>query len=143
MTIEELLNSIIQPKSSSIGGTYASFLASKLANKILISDLPAILTWIRHKLARRYDLHYSFQQLSDSILVKSWQNLEELDVIESFAELVMSRLKQHDTVFGDFSTTRVFPPHDDCDNRVEILFRESPLVVQKTFLSLMIDGSGG
>ena len=138
LTIEELLNSITQPKSSSIGGTYANFLASKLVNKILISDLPAILIWIKHKLGRRYDLHYPFQQLSDSILAKSWQNLEELDVIESFAELVMSRLKQHDTVFGNSTTTRIFPPHDDCDNTIEVLFREAPTQRRKLIEKLVL-----
>ena len=138
LTIKELLDSITQPKSGSIGGTYANFLANELAKNILISDLPAILTWIKHKLGRHYDLHYPFQQLSDSILVKSWQNLEQLDVIESFAELVMSRLKQHDTVFGDSNTTRVFPPHDDCDNRVEVLFRESPVKRRKLIEKLVL-----
>ena len=137
LTIEELLNSITQPKSRSIGGTYAHFLANELAKNILVSDLPAILKWINHKLGRRYGLHYPFQQLSDSILLKSWQNLDEPDVIEAFTEMVRSRLKQHDTIFGDSRAT-VFPPYDDCDNRVEVVFREAPLQRRKLIEKLVL-----
>jgi len=46
--------------------------------------------------------------------------------------------QQHDTVFGDSNTTRVFPPHDDCDNRVEVLFRESPVKRRKLIEKLVL-----
>lgn len=101
LTIEELLDNITQPKSQSIGGTYADFIASGVAERLHIQDISVMLRWLTEKLPRRYGLGYPFQQLSDSVMLKAWQSCDEPDVLEAFANVAICRLKKHDGILGD------------------------------------------
>lgn len=100
ISVHELVENITQPKSQSIGGTYSNFLAKNVAEKVPVQDLPVMLKWLE-KLPNRYDLHYPFDELADSVMLKAWQNIDEPGVLESFANVAVLRLKQHDSILGD------------------------------------------
>ncbi|MBF2072932.1 MAG: hypothetical protein IGS50_04105 [Synechococcales cyanobacterium C42_A2020_086] len=104
ITVEELLNHLSQPKQRGafpiIGGVYQDFIATEFAEHLRLSDLPVTLKWLE-QLPRRYNLHYPFRELADSVMLKAWQNLNEPGVLEAFANVAILRLKQHDGILGD------------------------------------------
>ncbi len=130
ITVEELLKHLSQPKQSGaipiIGGVYQNFIATEFVEHLRLSDLPVTLKWLE-RLLQRYDLHYPFRELADSVMLKAWQNLNEPGVLEAFANVAILRLKQHDGILGDrpqqsytsesFNYTR--------DDYLEPLLRES------------------
>lgn len=125
LTIEELLDNITQPKSQSIGGTYADFIASGVAERLHIQDISVMLRWLTEKLPRRYSLGYPFQQLSDSVMLKAWQSCDEPDVLEAFANVAICRLKKHEGILGDppiFSST-LDNCNDDRDDNIEPILK--------------------
>lgn len=130
ITVEELLEHLSQPKQKGafpiIGGVYQDFIATEFAEHLRLSDLPVALKWLE-QLPRRYDLHYPFRELADSVMLKAWQNLDEPGVLKAFANVAILRLKQHDGILDDrphreytresFDRTR--------DDDVEPLLRDS------------------
>jgi predicted NACHT family NTPase len=115
ISVHELVENITQPKSQSIGGPYSDFIAEDIAKKLPIQSLPVMLKWLE-RFPRRYDLHYPFRELTDSVMLKAWQSLDEPGVLEVFANIAILKLNQHDGILGD-------RPHRDDD--VEPLVRES------------------
>lgn len=96
--ITKLLNLLTKPQSKVIGGRYQSFIAHDVSKHLQIKDLPAALDWVGRQ-PRRRELRYPFQQLSDQILLKAWENFDRLEVSEKFIECAIYRLKQYEEVF--------------------------------------------
>jgi hypothetical protein len=48
------------------------------------------------------ELHYPFRELSDAILLKAWEHLEEQEILELFTQVTFIRLKRYDRIF-DYS----------------------------------------
>ena len=106
ITAEEVFNVITQPASKSSGGRYQDFIARELGEYLKISDLPVALRWLEKQLNRR-DLHYPFGQLSDAIMLKAWDNLNEPEVMQAFAIVAFLRLKKHDVIVYDDSSKTI------------------------------------
>jgi predicted NACHT family NTPase len=130
ITVEELLEHLSQPQQRGafpvIGGTYQDFIAEELAQRLQLCDLPVMLNWLE-QLPSRYHLHYPFEQLADSVMLKAWQNFDEPGVLEAFASVAILRLKQDDGILGDrphqeFTRESFDGTHDD---DVEPLLRDS------------------
>lgn len=102
ITAEEVFNVIRQPASKSSGGRYQDFIAKELGEHLKISDLPVALRWLEKQVKRR-DLHYPFGQLSDAIMLKAWDNLNEPEVMQAFAKVAFLRLKNRDVIVYDDS----------------------------------------
>lgn len=100
ITAQELFDTLIQPVSPSIGGRYQDFIARELGQYLQISDLPVALRWLE-KQATRHNLHYPFGQLSDAIMLKAWEHLDEPEVMQAFARVAVLRLKNHDVIVSD------------------------------------------
>jgi len=104
ISVEDLLDHLSQPKQKGafpiIGGAYQDFIATEFAEHLRPSDLPVTLKWLK-QLPQRYDLHYPFRELADSVILKAWQNLDEPGVLEAFANVAILRLKQDDGILGD------------------------------------------
>jgi predicted NACHT family NTPase len=101
LTTEDLLSNISQPKSSSFGGAYSEFLAEKLVERLPLSDLPIFLRWIERQNVRRHELRYPFKQLTDSVMLKSWQNLNQPGVLEAFSRVATLKLKRYEGILSD------------------------------------------
>ncbi|MBD2362690.1 toll/interleukin-1 receptor domain-containing protein [Anabaena minutissima FACHB-250] len=100
ITAQELFDTLIQPVSKSIGGRYQAFIARELGQYLEISDLPVALNWLK-KQVTRHDLHYPFGELSDAIMLKAWEHLDEPEVMQAFARVAFLRLKNHDDIVYD------------------------------------------
>lgn len=104
ISVEDLLAHLSQPKQKEafpiIGGAYQDFIAAEFAEHLQLSDLPVALKWLE-QLPQKYDLHYPFRELADSVMLKAWQNINEPGVLEAFASVAILRLKQHDGILGD------------------------------------------
>ncbi len=101
VTVENIFSTLTQPISNIIGGIYQEFIAKDLAEYLDISDLPFALRWLEEQIPRR-GLLYPFAQLSDAIMLKAWEYLEEPDVFQGFVSVTYLRLKNHDKIIeGD------------------------------------------
>ena len=101
ITTEEVFSSLTQPKAKYIGGSYQEFIARDFGSRLPLSDLPIALRWLE-KQPVRHELHYPFRELSDAILLKAWEHLEEQEILELFAQVIFIRLKRYDSIF-DYS----------------------------------------
>ena len=95
VTLEEIFNNLSRPKSNSIGGRYQDFVAEELGQGILENDLPIALRWLEKQPTRR-DLHYPFNALSDHIMLKAWERLENPEILSEFAQIALLRLREYD-----------------------------------------------
>ncbi|MEH2206824.1 MAG: hypothetical protein V7K53_22570 [Nostoc sp.] len=104
ITAEEVFSTLIQPVSKSSGGRYQDFIAKELGQHLQISDLPVALRWLEKQFnSRGRDLHYSFEHLSDAIMLKAWEHLNQPEVMQAFAKVALLRLKNHDVIVYDDS----------------------------------------
>jgi predicted NACHT family NTPase len=101
MTTEEVFSRLTQPKAKYIGGSYQEFIARDFGSRLPLSDLPIALRWLG-KQPVRHELHYPFRELSDAILLKAWEHLEEQEILELFTQVTFIRLKRYDRIF-DYS----------------------------------------
>ncbi|MGJ3246479.1 MAG: NACHT domain-containing protein [Elainellaceae cyanobacterium] len=95
MDLEEVLNSLTQPKSNVIGGSYQGFIAQDLSQQLQVTDLPVALKWLEGQSSRRRS-HYPFDELFDAILLKAWEHLEDPDILKRFIGIAISRLREFD-----------------------------------------------
>jgi len=100
MTAKEVLDHLTQPRKRSFGGSYQEFLVEDFGHKLQLADLPVALKWVEEQSTRR-ELNYPFDALSDAILLKAWEYLEEPGILDSFARVALLRLKAHDQIISD------------------------------------------
>jgi hypothetical protein len=130
ISIEDLLNHISQPQQKGtipmIGGVYQDFIATGFSYHLQLADLPIALKWIE-QLPARHDLHYPFQDLSDSVMLKGWQNLYESGVLEAFANIAIIKLRRHEGILSELPSRVItydsFDDHRNAD--IEPFLRES------------------
>ncbi len=107
ITAEELFRSLTQPVAPYIGGTYQDFIAQELGKYLQPSDLLVALEWLKKQKSRHY-LNYSFRELSDAILWKAWEHIDQIEIKQEFSKIAYLRLKQPDNIVGN----------DDLDQKV-------------------------
>jgi hypothetical protein len=130
ISIEDLLNHLSQPQQKGtipmIGGVYQDFIATEFSHYLQLADLPIALKWIE-QLPARHDLHYPFQDLSDSVMLKGWQNLYESGVLEAFANIAIIKLRRHEGILSELPSRVItydsFDDHRNAD--IESFLRES------------------
>jgi hypothetical protein len=93
----EVLRSLKSPNRKSFGGSYQNFLAKIFVNRFKLLDLEIALNWFELQPKVR-DLHYPFDKLSDCILQKAWEHIEDSNILLSFAKVVFLRLQNHDVL---------------------------------------------
>jgi predicted NACHT family NTPase len=99
ITITELFDTLSQPVSTILGGRYQNFIANNIGEHLQTFDLPVALKWLRKEAEQLeggdivYHLHYPFSELSDSILFKSWQHLENPEILKLFTDIALIRLQ--------------------------------------------------
>lgn len=100
MTAGEVFDNLTQPKAKYIGGRYQEFIARDFGQHLQLSELPVALSWIEKQPTRRA-LNYPFSNLSDAIMLKAWEHLEEPGILEAFAKIAFLRLKEYDKIVDD------------------------------------------
>jgi len=99
ITAEEVFAALTPPKHASLFGSYKSFLCGPLQELLAPPALPIALRWAAAQPARD-DPEYPFRNLVELILGAAWNELENPDILESFAQAVASRLAQYMNVPG-------------------------------------------
>ncbi|MDD4651244.1 MAG: hypothetical protein PHQ34_03340 [Methanothrix sp.] len=91
ITAEDLFALLTPPKTLSIGA-YHIFISHEITKNLKLSDLSIALNWIKNQ-KRNSRPGNAFDHLIEDILLKSWENLDYPNVINDFAEVLVSRLK--------------------------------------------------
>ncbi|MDJ0592920.1 MAG: hypothetical protein QNJ72_23505, partial [Pleurocapsa sp. MO_226.B13] len=128
ITVSEVFDSLTQPKSKVIGGRYQDFIARDLGEKLRKEDLSTALKWLGKQKTRR-GLLYPFSLLSDKIMLKSWEHLEDLNILENFAKIAILRLSHYDDIIqsknydNDGYNKKTFKEliEIDCDKRRKLI----------------------
>jgi predicted NACHT family NTPase len=94
---EEVLKSLRSPNKKSFGGSYQDFLVDYFAYYLQPNDLFLALKWVEEQPDGR-GLHYPFDNLSDSILRKAWEYIENSTVLPAFARVVLIRIEKHNAI---------------------------------------------
>ncbi|WP_164009912.1 TIR domain-containing protein [Pyxidicoccus trucidator] len=96
LSAEELFELLSAPKNTHHFGAYAGFLYRDVTEHLKSEDLPVALRWGRSRGSSRY-----FDPLVEAIFRKAWEHLDAPGVLPEFGVSVLSRLKQHRSLFGD------------------------------------------
>lgn len=103
MSAKELFGTLVRPNESYLGA-YASFLSREIAESLRPADLPVALAWVEGQ-QRRYDMSYRFAELMDQIMLQAWKQLDVPPVRQAFAKAALARLRQHDEIVQERSST--------------------------------------
>lgn len=97
ITVEELFSLLTPPKRNNYLGPYKVFLTDTLLNYLEESHLPFALKWIK-KQPSLHRLEEPYNEIINEILKKSWSNLDDSEILNSFAEAILSRLEYYDNL---------------------------------------------
>ena len=119
ITAEELFSVLTPPKDKNLIGAYDTFLAYDLASSLQEADLPIALQWAgkEESLNRDADLkgespHRDInlhERVTDEIMLKAWNNLDQPGISEGFAKVALLRLEQYRDIIDKISN----PEHAD------------------------------
>lgn len=121
MTTQEFLACLTRPRDNIIGGAYQDFIAEEVAQRIPGNDLVIAIRWLKDLPSYR-DLNYPFNYLSDRLLIRAWESLDNASVLKEFAEVAAQRLQQYDQVidgYGDTSFAQLL--QEDAEKRRRLL----------------------
>ncbi|RPH70088.1 hypothetical protein EHM76_06765, partial [bacterium] len=93
ITAEELFSILRQPSNDSFIGAYHMFLSYDLPKQIQKAHLTVALDWLESQ-PSRHELQFAFRELIDAIIDKAWDCVDDADVLEKFARLAISKLRQ-------------------------------------------------
>jgi len=97
LSTQEVFNNITIFKRPSLLGSYAFFLSS-LPDRMNIQDLPFALKWVKNNPTESDQPFSRFEDLSEQILVRAWHNLDNSDVLEAYAETIIPRLENFQSI---------------------------------------------
>jgi predicted NACHT family NTPase len=108
MSAEEVLTNLRSTNRESIGGSYQDFIARIFAERLGLDDLLIALKWLETQ-PIILELNYPFDKLSDSILQKAWEHIEDQKVLSAFARIAFIRIQTSDTIiksaYSEFKQT--------------------------------------
>ncbi|WP_272421490.1 SIR2 family NAD-dependent protein deacylase [Polyangium jinanense] len=100
LSAAELFASLTPPKRESYSGTYVAFL-HRLEDTLPAALLPDALHWTLGLPPRHGDdLSYAFESLSEAIMVRGWEHIDDPQVRPAFAQAVRERLLHYEGIFG-------------------------------------------
>ena len=91
LTAVQLFEVLTPPKRPSFHGGYTGFFYRLAAKAETISPLSTALSWVR---AEQWT-HGMLRVLPEAILLAAWSHLDEPDVLDAFAEVVIDAMKHH------------------------------------------------
>lgn len=107
MTAEELFAVLTPPKRSNLFGLYKAFIRKDVARQIKPDDLPFALKWLEKQRSGR-GFSSTFEEINNVIILSAWNNIERSAILEGFARVFLSRLKNHCGLIKDKENTVKF-----------------------------------
>ncbi len=90
LTVEEVFTSLVH--TPHLLDSYGLFLSSHFLSKLKIEDLPVALHWVKEN-AGRFGYDFSIERVIDEIMLLGWQNIDVPEVLQTFAEAALVRLR--------------------------------------------------
>lgn len=94
LTARQLFDLLSPQKKPNLHGAYSGFLSRDLLSHLRPEDLPVALEWA-HRRPARYDPFDQLGKLADEILVQAWDHLDVPDVLDHFADVVLTRISEY------------------------------------------------
>ena len=107
MTAEEVFKNLSQPRSEAIGGRYQDFIAQEFGKSLSECDLLLALTWLEQQ-PTICNMHYPFNALSDTIILKAWDHLANSEILSKLAQIALARLSQYDKLVDYSQDEKLF-----------------------------------
>lgn len=97
---QEVLSVMTEPKSSNLIGYYKMFIDT-FSNKVPEADLPLALNYIANSkhIYQGDDERDNFGKLLQSVISKTWSHLDESDVLDLFAQVIIKMHIHHKSFF--------------------------------------------
>jgi len=133
LTAEELFSALTPPKHNSMIGSYHTFISYKLIKNLEIKDLIVALDWVKKQGVRFY-LNNSFEirKLADQILLKAWENFDDLEIVKRFAEIAFIQWNKFKDLITDHENKDQFKQElQENDNKRRKLIDQFVLGVNK------------
>ena len=90
LTAEEVFASLVH--SPHLHDSYSLFLSSHFLSKLKIADLPVALRWVKEN-DEQFGRDFSIERVIDEIMLLGWQNLDAPEILQTFAEAALIRLR--------------------------------------------------
>ena len=101
ITAEELFSHITKPKRENLFGMYKLFLMQELMPDLKASDLPVALSWVQRQPKSEAHEISMLQDFTANILEMAWNNLDENEILERFAEIAIKRIENYEPILGE------------------------------------------
>ncbi|MCP4264579.1 MAG: hypothetical protein GY777_03220 [Candidatus Brocadiaceae bacterium] len=94
LSTQEIFDVLTPPKRDNFFGSYAGFLMS-LPEQLRIEDLPTALKWAKKNPVERTGFPHQYTTLTERILFRAWNHLNEKEILEAYAETIIRRLENY------------------------------------------------
>lgn len=97
LNAKEVFDNITPLKNPNLLGSYAYFL-SCLPDNLEVADIPIALNWVK-KIFTESDTPFSrIEDIAGKVLFRSWHNLSNNDVLDAYAETIIPRLENYQSI---------------------------------------------
>ncbi|MEH1907262.1 NACHT domain-containing protein [Nostoc sp.] len=128
LNTEELFTVLTEITLNFSFGLYDYYFASKLKDYLHPDDLLVSLAWIEDKQAEVNFLR-NFFKVTDSILLKAFENIDKEGVAEALAKVVLSQLRHYDQIMNHaYKSEFLEALNNDDEKRRKVLGRTLPLL---------------
>ena len=94
LSAQEIFNILTPPKQENFYGSYKGFLMN-FPEQLNIRDLPYALKWAKRNLGESTEDLRLFAKLTDNILFRAWCHLDNSNIRETYADVIISRLDNY------------------------------------------------
>ncbi|GAH46065.1 unnamed protein product, partial [marine sediment metagenome] len=138
LTVKELLTVLTPPQNQNVIGSYDGFISHDLVQHLKPSDIPIALKWIENQVTRLSPL-FPLNDLIEQVMLKSWNYIDRPDIIEPFARICLSMLRNHGELFrNERSHTFACALKDEDHNRHRVLETMLPLLSLPSYDSTLL-----
>lgn len=127
ISTKEFFDILTIPKQENFIGIYRTFLSQEFSEYLPEEDIPLALGWVKIQKSR-HELPYAMGDFLSSIMFKAWEHIENPDILKSFAEAALSRLKFYDGILDDRHHTQDKTLMDNFERRKDLIITMIPLL---------------
>lgn len=97
LSAQEIFDTLTTPKRSNLYGSYAAFLRV-FSKQLKTQDLPSALKWVKKNPGSGKSTLRRYESLSEDILFRSWQYLDRAEILDAYAEAIIPRLENYESI---------------------------------------------
>jgi len=130
LNIEELFNVLTDSTFNSSSGLYDYKLASKLRDYLQTGNLLVSIDWIeKNQVEVNFNFLWRFKRITDTILLKAFENIEIEGVPQALAQVLISQLRHYEQIMNHADDSQFLQAlGNDDGKRRKILLATLPLL---------------